>query len=1497
MSDRTNLHRKQANTSIGSNPALAAATPTLATPSQSLSPQVNTVAPTTAVLLTQQDPQLTSDRQLPEGEAVDRELMRSIDLSRISLRSPSKLATGQAGSPAQPDANRAADDIMRMPAPENVTPQLPEIRSKSHDLSRMTISAKHRFEPSPAAILPSIQRQCAACEEDRSSQPQLTPMLLPTIQREPDKMPPKQGTTSLSYDLSRIPIFRKQEQTNTLESSVPESIGQRIQASSVNDRLEVEANSVADRVMSMPAPSDTGTEQPTSPLRFQNFQGSFSIQRDPTDTPQDAKQRALAIKDALIDGWTEDEEKALNQIRGQSVLILKEIRAQYKQVTGGRVLESDFKEYCSSSEYKEALSLLNATLSLEDRLRTNIDKGWLFNSENEKGMLEVLRHASRPELDEAAKSPQVMQLLKNSLNDDEYYKARKLLTPNDMYEIVIDRIKNAKGTFNDDESGAYNALFDLTNEQRKQLWKDRQDLFSFMSASERESARKMCEGTDAEALKERMNEATSGWGTDDDAVKLVVDKTQTAAQQEQAIKQAISTGKTPDGQPLTPEKIAQLQTQLQQLGGIKDNLLTPELDRDGNLKSGSFLEMLNDDVSSQEFQAFAETMGVDQLQRAKQQILDAIGTFNDDEEAIYKAFDRLVGNIELPPDSLAKLTPEQRAAAQRIANQKIRQQLLNDPDVKKALTAHLSKEEMDEVNTYVSGDTYKIALKKLEAAYSGVDTDEEGIFKIICAMSAADRQKMKDELPRIYLELVNPNGLFTAEEQAMIRDAVDTGKIPTDKALNWAFGGWGDGTEEEMLEQTFTAMDDAERHEYRLGYFLHKGGQLPAATEQEKTAQQQAKDKFQKLYQRMDDELGSDDLQKALDRLLGTPTLDELKTEQGRLMAVGIMNDRIGEKGDIRENDSASSAIVDIFSDQGEVTDQSEARFQSLYKEAIKDGKLTDEEFAALAALDADFAQQHDEYVATIDQVTGIASTVAAIAVGIAVTVLSGGSAGPAVAAFLTQYGVVGTAVIAGTASAAAKVGTSELVGGSHYDAASTEGLKDAASGFADGAMAVLSVGLATRFTNLIGLSKAGLAAEMTAGILASSDAAISQAGKTFVNAGIRSGIEGFLSGAVGEIVLTTADEKTWKQSVWGVIKTYGAAILKGGGIGAVTGAITGGTLEALGTYVGVKRIQGLLTQLESVGINQQRLSTMNLGTIRALGQADAALAAGKIEEAEAAFKLLQGELSPDELNNARKELYKHHTGAEPKAPLHNAGTPIIDPNGRVRSPVSGLYDAIDPSKAPPGWTFQDDIQHEAEGIVSITTTVTAPNGQTGVFERAFDPVTGKVEMRNAFLEKLPKWVESDLSLVAGKGTPTVAFMTMYQMKKLGVGFGQVKTFKMSTIQNVEAIFQLEVARRQGEALDKAIIKTHSVIYAETPIIQSGHQIVGAEVKGGTKTEIQQMLSHYEQGGEEVIKRHNELLQKYGLKRTDEMLWNYNIYLKVQPLPSGVSAPPLAISP
>jgi hypothetical protein len=247
---------------------------------------------------------------------------------------------------------------------------------------------------------------------------------------------------------------------------------------------------------------------------------------------------------------------------------------------------------------------------------------------------------------------------------------------------------------------------------------------------------------------------------------------------------------------------------------------------------------------------------------------------------------------------------------------------------------------------------------------------------------------------------------------------------------------------------------------------------------------------------------------------------------------------------------------------------------------------------------------------------------------------------------------------------------------------------------------------------------------------------------------------------------------------------------------------------------------------------------------------------------------------------------------------LKGGGNAEAAQGGRVRSPKAGLYEGVQTSRAPKGWTFQDaPIKVEPDGTKTLTTRVLGPNGETGTFERAYNPATKKLELLNAFLEGLPKWVDSPTPLVAGKGIPTNAYVTMYQMRKLGVGFGGLKTVKMSTIQNIEAILQLESLKRQGVALEKAILMTHSVEYAETSIIQSGHEIVSAKVDvsgAWTDKTIGFLMSHFEAGDAAKIAKNDALLQKYGLKRSDKMLMNYDILLSVKPLSPGSNAQPLS---
>ncbi len=929
-----------------------------------------------------------------------------------------------------------------------------------------------------------------------------------------------------------------------------------------------------------------------------------AVQLDDSDTWQEARRRAAEIKDALLDHWTEDEQKALRQIRGQSTLMLREIRAQYRDMTG-HVLERDYQEYCNDDQYREALGILWATMSIEDRLRSNIEHGWLWDSENEEGMLDVLRSASSAELATAAASPRVLALLRGALSDDEYYDARKLMSPDDLYSVVLERIRNANGFFNDDEDAVYNVILDLTPADRQRIWNDNPGLFDFMSESEKASVRTLCLGTEAQALAERMDLATSGLGTDDDAVAMLAQRAGDAATEERTIQAALTAGVMPDGTPLSFDQRMQLQSRLNELGGITTHLLSVQRDEDGDVKDGTFLGNLHGDVSEDEFQTFAASMGADSFELAKQRVLDAVGFWNDDEDKINDAFAALVPQPEL------------------------RARLWADPDVQAALGSALNQGELAVTETFATGDTYAVALQRITDAYSGVDTDEEGLFRIVCAMSDADRQRLLADQPAIWQRMMNGRAL-TNDEKTMLREAARTGRIPTQMAIDWTFGGDWDGTNDEMIAQMFGALTTEERASYRLGYWLSREGRSPAdATEQ------QALDSFNTLFARMDGELGDDALQTAMDQLIGLPTADELQTDAGRAMAAGIMRHRM------RDKVALGGGLGEAFTSTDETADQAAAQLESTYQQAMADGEISADELAVLGSLDANFARRYQESVAASDMIANIAGMVAAIAAGILVTVLTGGSAGPAVGGLLAQYGAA--ALAGGVAGAAAKVGTAEAFGGGHYDATGGDGARDLATGFVDGATAVLSAGIAARFSNMVGLSRAGLAAEMSAGVMESTTQAASYAGRNFAGGALRGAVEGFLSGAVGEVVLTAADSQTWSRSVWDVICSFGQAILRGGGIGALTGGVVGGASEALSAYVEARRIPGLLDDLETAGLARTDLDGMSMDVVQGLGMADDALARGSTDDAMRIFGALDGRVDPHTLSRIRRQLMSTH--------------------------------------------------------------------------------------------------------------------------------------------------------------------------------------------------------------------------------------------------------------
>jgi hypothetical protein len=253
----------------------------------------------------------------------------------------------------------------------------------------------------------------------------------------------------------------------------------------------------------------------------------------------------------------------------------------------------------------------------------------------------------------------------------------------------------------------------------------------------------------------------------------------------------------------------------------------------------------------------------------------------------------------------------------------------------------------------------------------------------------------------------------------------------------------------------------------------------------------------------------------------------------------------------------------------------------------------------------------------------------------------------------------------------------------------------------------------------------------------------------------------------------------------------------------------------------------------------------------------------------------------------------------------------------RVRARVRGLYESIDTSRVPAGWTVANDIQREADGTLVARTDVAGPNGATGFFERGYNARDRRVDLRNAFLrlngmtEELPAWVTGvGTPMVATRGTPTVQYFTLYQFRLLGVPAGRVRwwrrllhrtrlragpfaapglvtSVKMSTIQNVEVIVHLHWLRRRHPAADLSDLVAHtaSVDYAETTVVQCGYRLAGTRyvAAGEWENEIGVLLAHFEAGNPTRAAEHDDLLARFSFDRGTVMKQNFDIELSVVP--------------
>ncbi len=243
---------------------------------------------------------------------------------------------------------------------------------------------------------------------------------------------------------------------------------------------------------------------------------------------------------------------------------------------------------------------------------------------------------------------------------------------------------------------------------------------------------------------------------------------------------------------------------------------------------------------------------------------------------------------------------------------------------------------------------------------------------------------------------------------------------------------------------------------------------------------------------------------------------------------------------------------------------------------------------------------------------------------------------------------------------------------------------------------------------------------------------------------------------------------------------------------------------------------------------------------------------------------------------------------------------PRVDfPPLRVSEPVPGLYDSVSTSGVPaPGWRFSDQpIEIIDGGVRRIQTRVTTPDGLEGRVSRGYDPQKKQIVMYSAFLDELRdsphRWIKAGKPLVAEQGTPTVAYATMRQMKLLGVPYGGARSVKIHRVENVEAVMQLKALMKQNIPLNRAVLQTHSVQYAETALVQSGHEIVSNSTRvilarnptGKLKELLEwDLVNATDEVRAAIQRRHEGLLRQYGLTPDDEVVLYYDIHMDVRPV-------------
>lgn len=218
-------------------------------------------------------------------------------------------------------------------------------------------------------------------------------------------------------------------------------------------------------------------------------------------------------------------------------------------------------------------------------------------------------------------------------------------------------------------------------------------------------------------------------------------------------------------------------------------------------------------------------------------------------------------------------------------------------------------------------------------------------------------------------------------------------------------------------------------------------------------------------------------------------------------------------------------------------------------------------------------------------------------------------------------------------------------------------------------------------------------------------------------------------------------------------------------------------------------------------------------------------------------------------------------------------------------NPAKTRYESIDPTTAPAKMDIVDHVTDTTpDGKPTRITTEVSVGGDSGHVTRSYDPATGKLTMEEAFLDKIPE--AGQMVDVEGQKMRLQQYITLRQMRAFGIGFGKLRVVKMSTIQNIRALIEMHLQLKAGLSKDAAVMKTHSVQYAQRTLAGGGETVTSAKVSNGVERPIGDLTDHYERIDPSRKPVYDDLLNKNGLARDTKMFQNYDIELTVEASPT-----------